>query len=153
MNGHITDAALQLDVASTSCHYLAASLARDLPSAAPGLGSTVERQTLPKLNDIQYRALASLAAGGGALHEHAQRAPRGTRVATVDGTRIAVATLRALAKRRLVSVGEGASLPASRPITVTELGRRALTQQRPARLPATTVAAAPAVPVAQSARR
>ncbi|MFG2349641.1 hypothetical protein [Streptomyces phaeochromogenes] len=63
------------------------------------------------------------------------------------GTRISIATYRALAKRGLVTADTSASLYHGQKITVTEDGHGALTQQRPEAALTTTAATAPTAAV------
>jgi hypothetical protein len=55
-----------------------------------------------------------------------------TRVTADDGTRISIATFRALNKRGLVDWDTSTSLVHGQRITVTEHGRQALVKPRPA---------------------
>ncbi|WP_405591580.1 hypothetical protein [Streptomyces sp. NBC_01092] len=91
--------------------------------------------------------------GGGYLYESATRGLCVTRVATNDGTRVSIATYRALEKRGLVIHDTSTSLWAGGKISVTEQGKQALAQPRPAARLATQVAAGPKTVVAQGAHR
>jgi hypothetical protein len=76
-----------------------------------------------------------------------------TRVSTDDGTRVSIATFRALAKRGLVVRETSTSLFRGQKITVTDEGHRALTRPRP-QAPVTAPAkVAPTPPAVQGARR
>ncbi|WP_241524442.1 MULTISPECIES: hypothetical protein [unclassified Streptomyces] len=149
MSSHLKDAALQLDVGATACHYLATSITNSLPVAAPHQPHAARHQAVPRLNDTQHAALKALAQGGGQLCEGARKGV--ARVVAKNGSRIPVATFRALAKRGLVTAETGKSLLVGQEITVTEQGQRALAQHRPAPVP--TVAAAPATSAMPRAHR
>ncbi|GGU55068.1 hypothetical protein GCM10010211_19690 [Streptomyces albospinus] len=152
MNSHLKDAALQLDVGATACHYLATSISRSLRATAPPAVST-QHQAAPRLNDTQCKALKSLAQGEGRLYERAlHRGVSVTRVAAKDGTRISIATFRALAKRGLVTTDTSTPLLIGQDIAVTEQGQRSLAEHRPA-LSTTAAVPAPRTPAAQAPRR
>ncbi|MFE0135989.1 hypothetical protein ACFWY6_31120 [Streptomyces sp. NPDC059037] len=151
MNGHLKDAALQLDVGATACLYLATSITNSLPAAAPRPPHASQRQAVPRLNDTQYKALKSLAQAGGQLSEGARKGM--SRVVTKDGSRITAATFRALAKRGLVTTDTSKSLLVGQEIAVTEQGQRSLAQHRPAFLSTTAAVPTPKTPVAQAPRR
>ncbi|CCK32010.1 hypothetical protein BN159_7631 [Streptomyces davaonensis JCM 4913] len=76
-----------------------------------------------------------------------------TRVATDDGTRVSIATFRALAKRGLVTGDTGTPLVIGQKITVTEQGQQALARPRPHASLRTAVAAPPKAAVAQGVHR
>ncbi|MEU9155117.1 hypothetical protein AB0D59_32300 [Streptomyces sp. NPDC048417] len=151
MTEHLADAAHQLDLSATGCHYVAAGITRDLDAARE---ETVSAQAaaVPALTRTQYDALKALALGSGHLYESAQRGLGATRVATGDGTRISIATFRALHKRGLVGRDMSTRLSRGQKITVTKLGHQALARPRP------TATAGPALvsttpPTIQGARR
>ncbi|MEV0259035.1 hypothetical protein AB0H82_32825 [Streptomyces sp. NPDC050732] len=148
MSSHLKEAAHQLDVGASACHYLATSISRSLPTTSPR-----PPQTVAKLNDIQHSALKSLAQGEGRLYERMQKGRSGTRVAVKDGTRISTATFQALAKRGLVTIDTGTPLLVGQAITVTEQGQRALVQFRPTATPATTAVPAPRTSALPGVRR
>ncbi|MEU4486688.1 hypothetical protein AB0H94_17680 [Streptomyces purpurascens] len=152
MTGHLADAAHQLNLSATGCHYVATGITRDL--AAVRKASTTARPTTgPTLTSAQFDALKSLALGGGRLYESSQRGPGVTHVATDDGTRVSIATFRALAKRGLVDRDTSTSLFRGQKITVTEEGHQALSGPRP-QAPAATPAIGASKPAAvQGARR
>ncbi|MFJ2021544.1 hypothetical protein [Streptomyces nodosus] len=152
ITGHLSNAAHQLDLSATGCHYVASGITRDLAATreAPATGRPT---TGPALTGAQFDALKSLARGGGRLFESIQRGLGVTRIATDDGTRISIATFRALAKRGLVDRDTSTSLFRGQKITVTDEGHRALARPRP-QAPATAPAkAAPKPPAMQGARR
>lgn len=151
MTGHLTDAAHQLDLCATACRYLASGITDDYATSEPTASAT--QQTVPSLSAPQYDALAALAKGG-RLFESAARGMGVTRVAADDGTRISIATFRALNNRGLVNRDTSTPLLTGQEVTVTEQGRRALTQPRPSSSPPTTAAVKvpPATPV-QGVRR
>lgn len=152
MSGHLDDAVHQLDLCATGCHYLAHGITEDLATAQEYKSTTVRQTTDPALTPAQYDALAALT-GGGRLYETSTRGLGVTRVAAVDGTRVSIATFRALAKRRLVTTDTSTSLFIGQRITVTELGQQALAQPRPRAALKTAVAAPPKAAVAQGAHR
>ncbi|MFD4611938.1 hypothetical protein ACFWOT_28480 [Streptomyces sp. NPDC058440] len=152
MTGHLANAAHQLDLSATGCHYVASGITRDL-AATREAPATARPTTGPALTGAQFDALKSLAHGGGRLYESIQRGLGVTRVATDDGTRISIATFRALAKRGLVDRDTSTSLFRGQKITVTDEGHRALAKPHP-QAPATAPAkAAPKPPTVQGARR
>ncbi|MFF1464490.1 hypothetical protein [Streptomyces sp. NPDC058330] len=104
------------------------------------------------LSPAQYDALTALAVGV-RPYESSTRVLGVTRVATQDGTRVSIATYRALAKRGLVSADIGTLLFQGQKITVTEEGQRALAQPRPRAALSTAVATAPNNTAAQGVRR
>ncbi|MFD4119034.1 hypothetical protein ACFWSJ_37030 [Streptomyces niveus] len=152
MTGHLNDAAHQLDLSATGCHYVANGITSDLADTHDQ--ATPERQTTgPALSPAQYDALKTLSAGEGKLYESPRRGLGVTRVVTADGTRVSIATFRALVKRRLVTVDTSTSLWHGQKITVTGDGQRALAQHRPTTAPAAVAAPVPAASRAQRARR
>ncbi|MFF2941345.1 hypothetical protein ACFVSQ_16035 [Streptomyces niveus] len=153
MTGHLKDAAHQLDLSATGCHYVANGITSDLADTHDQ--ATPERQTTgPTLSPAQYDALKTLSAGEGKLYESPRRGLGVTRVVTHDGTRVSIATFRALVKRELVTVDTSTSLWHGQKITVTGDGQRALAQRRPAAAPAAVAAPVSAAPSrAQRARR
>lgn len=153
MTGHLHDAAHQLGLSATGCHYVATGITRDLADTQANQAKADQMDAGPSLSPAQYDALQALSLGQGKLHESSQRGLGVTRVATHDGTRVSIATFRALAKRVLVTADTSTSLFHGQKITVTEQGQRALAQPRPMTAPATTATAAPKTPVAQGARR
>ncbi|MGP9017665.1 hypothetical protein ACT1U9_04540 [Streptomyces sp. BR1] len=154
MNSHLKDAALQLDVAATACHYLATRISRSLPAAAPRPPHAAQHQAVARLNDTQHKALKSLAQGEGRLYEKVlHRRVSVTRVAATDGTRISIATFRALAKHGLVTTDTSKPLLVGQDIAVTEQGQRSLAQHRPAALSTAAAVPAPRTPAAQTPRR
>ncbi|MBT2509186.1 hypothetical protein J7I98_25540 [Streptomyces sp. ISL-98] len=152
MTGHLADAAHQLDLSAIGCHYVTTGITRDL-ATAQDQATPVQRTTGPALTDAQYDALKALSLGEGKLYESSQRGLGVTRVATHDGTRVSIATFRALAKRGLVAADTSTSLFHGQKITVTEQGQQALAKPRPAAAPATTAVAAAKPPAVQRARR
>lgn len=151
MSGHLNDAVHQLDLCATGCHYLAHGIAEDLASAQDHKPPAAQQTAGPALSPAQYDALTALAVGG-RLYESSTRGLGVTRVATQDGTRVSIATYRALAKRGLVSADTGTLLFQGQKITVTEEGQRALAQPRP-RAALSTAAATPNNTRVQGARR
>ncbi|WP_240678044.1 hypothetical protein [Streptomyces griseoviridis] len=152
MTRHLDDAAHQLDRSATGCHYLAHGITEDLASRQDHTAASAQQTTGLALTAAQYDALKSLLEGG-RLHESSQRGLGVTRVATDDGTRVSIATYRALAKRGLVTADTSTSLYHGQKITVTEDGHRALTQPRHRAALTTAAATAPKAAVAQGARR
>ncbi|ELS55910.1 hypothetical protein [Streptomyces viridochromogenes] len=153
MNGHLDDAVHQLDLCAIGCHYLAHGITEDLTTARKNKPAAVQQTTGPAPTAAQYDALTALN-GGGYLYESATRGLGVTRVATNDGTRVSIATYRALEKRGLVTHDTSTSLWArGQKISVTEQGQQALAQPRPAARLATQVAAGPKTVVAQRAHR
>ncbi|WP_329269055.1 hypothetical protein [Streptomyces sp. NBC_01451] len=152
MTGHLDDAAHQLDLSATGCHYLAHGITEDLASMQDHTAASAQQTTGLALTAAQYDALKSLL-GGGRLYESSQRGLGVTRVATDDGTRVSIATYQALSKRGLVTADTSTSLYHGQKITVTEDGHRALTQPRHRAALPTAAATAPKAAVAQGARR
>jgi DNA-binding MarR family transcriptional regulator len=152
MTGHLADAAHQLDLSGIGCHYVATGITRDLAAARDG-ADTAQRAAGPVLTSAQYDALTALALSGGRLYESSQRGLGVTRVAADDGTRISIATFRALNKRGLVDWDTSTSLFHGQKITVTEHGQQALAKQRPAATAATPAKAVPRTRAVQGARR
>jgi hypothetical protein len=138
MTGHLADAARQLYLSATGCHYVATGVARDL-TAAREAAATASGRPAPALTGAQYVALKSFSLGSCRLYELGLGM---TRVATDDGARVSIATFRALAERGLVDRDTSASLFRGQKITVTEEGQQALArpcppqpQRRPPRRP------------------
>ncbi|MCX5410345.1 hypothetical protein [Streptomyces sp. NBC_00059] len=152
MSGHLNDAVHQLDLCATGCHYLAHGIAEDLASAQDHKPPAVQQTAGATLSPAQYDALTALAVGGN-LYESSTRGLGITRVTTQDGTRVSIATYRALAKRSLVIADTGTSLFQGQKITVTEAGQRALAEPRPRAALSTAAATAPKVTVAAGVRR
>ncbi|WP_247201194.1 hypothetical protein [Streptomyces scabiei] len=152
MTGHLADAAHQLDLSATGCHYVATGITRDLAATCEG-AATAQRSAGPPLTRAQYDALKALALGGGRLYESSQRGLGVTRVATDGGTRVSIATFRALNKRGLVDWDTSTSLFRGQKITVTEHGRQALAKPRPAATATTPARAVLRTPAVQGARR
>ncbi|MGW1609790.1 hypothetical protein ACWCQZ_10390 [Streptomyces sp. NPDC002285] len=152
MTGHLADAAHQLDLSATACHYVATGITRDLAATCHETPSA-RRADGPPLTSAQYDTLKALALGGGKLYESSQRGLGVTRVATDDGTRVSIATFRALNKRGLVDWDTSTSLFHGQKITVTENGRQALASPRPAATAAPPARAASKAPAVQGARR
>ncbi|MER5545386.1 hypothetical protein ABT072_23660 [Streptomyces sp. NPDC002589] len=150
INGHLDDAAHQLDLCAIGCHYLAHGITEDLATTQEHKSAAVRQKTDPSLTPAQYDALSALQ-GGGKLYESSTRGLGVTRVATKDGTRVSIATYRALARRGLVSFDASTSLYQGLKITVTEQGQQALAQPRPHAALTTAVAAPPKAAVAQGA--
>ncbi|MFI0711348.1 hypothetical protein ACH4SK_11940 [Streptomyces inhibens] len=148
MVGYLADAAHQLDVCETACHYLVTGITRDLERA-----SNSSQQAPRKISPTQYEALRALAKGGATMQT---RGRGSTIVLTPDHTLITIATFQSLDKRGLVHLDTSVPLYQGRGITVTPEGHRTLAQHR-ARTGATTVpAAAPtatAVTVTREVRR
>ncbi|MET9556794.1 hypothetical protein [Streptomyces sp. NPDC006645] len=153
MTGHLADAVHQLDLCATGCHYVATGITRDLADAQANQEKSAQMDAGPSLSPAQYDALQALSLGQGKLQESSHRGLGVTRVATHDGTRISIATYRALAKRRLVAADTGTSLFHGQKITVTGDGHQALAQGRPAATPATSAITAPKPPVVQGTHR
>ncbi|MGW4249942.1 hypothetical protein [Streptomyces californicus] len=130
MSEHLNKAVHQLDLCATGCRYLAHGIAEDLASARDHKTTTVRQRAGAALSPAQYDALNALSAGG-LLCESSARGLGVTRVATQDGTRVSIATYRALAKRGLVRAASDTSLFQGQKITVTEAGQRALAGPRP----------------------
>ncbi|MEU9411690.1 hypothetical protein AB0E08_39165 [Streptomyces sp. NPDC048281] len=151
MTEHLADAAHQLDLSTTGCHYVATSITQDRDATREDTVSA-QAAAVPALTRTQYDALKALALGGGHLYETAQRGPGTTRVATGDGTRISMATFRALNKRGLVGRDMSTRLSRGQKITVTKLGHQALSSPRPAATTAQPARTA-APPTLQGARR
>ncbi|MET9185153.1 hypothetical protein ABZX63_07820 [Streptomyces tendae] len=153
MNSHLDDAVHQLDLCATGCHYLAHGITEDLTAAQEHKTAVAQQTAGPTLTPTQHNALTALN-GGGYLYESPTRGLGVTRVTTNDGTRVSIATYRALAKRGLVTHDTSTSLRAGgQKISVTEQGQQALAQPRQAARLATQVAARPKTVVAQGARR
>ncbi|WP_405729353.1 hypothetical protein OG885_10150 [Streptomyces sp. NBC_00028] len=153
MNGPLDDAVHQLDLCAIGCHYLAHGITEDLTTARKNKPTAVQQTTGPALTAAQYDALTALS-GGGHLYESATRGLGVPRVATTDGTRVSIATYRALEKRGLVTHDTSTSLRAGgQKISVTEQGQQALAQPRPAARLTTQVAARPKTVVARAAHR
>ncbi|MEV8125395.1 hypothetical protein AB0P07_15035 [Streptomyces sp. NPDC085944] len=155
MNGHLDDAVHQLDLCAIGCHYLAHGITEDLTTTHENKVAAAQQQqtTDPELTAAQHDALTALN-GGGHLYESATRGLGVTRVATNDGTRVSIATYRALEKRGLVSPDTSTSLWAGgQKISVTEQGRQALTRPRPRAALRTAAATPPKTAVAHGARR
>ncbi|WP_413100251.1 hypothetical protein [Streptomyces sp. Inha503] len=152
MTGHLADAAHQLDLSATGCRYVATGITRDL-AATRDESASAQRAARPALTSAQYDALKALALGGGRLYESSQRGLGVTRVATDDGTRVSIATFRALAKRGLVDRDTSTSLFRGQKITITQHGQQALATPRPAATAATPTRAAAKPSAAQGAHR
>ncbi|MFD6989285.1 hypothetical protein [Streptomyces sp. NPDC059943] len=152
MTGHLTDAAHQLDLSATGCHYVATGITSDLADTHDQAKSG-QQTAGPALSPAQYDALKALSAGEGKLYESPRRGLGVTRVVTHNGTRVSIATYRALVKRELVTADTSTSLFHGQKITVTGDGQRAQAQHRPAAAPAALAAPVPAASRAQKARR
>ncbi|MEV7888434.1 hypothetical protein ACWD3I_29795 [Streptomyces sp. NPDC002817] len=153
MTGHLDDAAHQLDLCATGCHYLAHGITENLASVQDRKTAPTQQTTGGALTIAQHDALTSLQ-GGGRLYESSQRGPGVTRVATDDGTPVSIATYRALARRGLVTADTSTPLYYhGQKITVTQAGHRALTQPRPQAAPTVTPATAPKAAATHGARR
>ncbi|MFE7889311.1 hypothetical protein [Streptomyces sp. NPDC057412] len=152
MNGHLDDAVHQLDLCATGCHYLAHGITDELATAQEHKPPAVQQTTGPTLTPAQYDALTALNSGG-RLYESTTRGLGVTRVATDDGTRVTIATFRALAKRGLVTRDTRTYLTTGQKITVTEQGQQALARPRPHAALSTAVATQPKARVAQGAHR
>ncbi|MGV9885336.1 hypothetical protein [Streptomyces sp. NPDC003006] len=148
MNGHLKDAAHQLNVGATACHYLATSINSSLPTTSPH-----PPQAVAKLNDTQRSALKSLALGEGRYERVQQQGRSVTRVAAKDGTRISLATFRTLARHGLVTTDTSTPLRVGQAITVTEQGQRALVQSRPTATLTTTAVPTPKTSATPAVRR
>ncbi|WP_107433762.1 hypothetical protein [Streptomyces niveus] len=151
MTGHLNDAAHQLDLSATGCHYVATGITSDLADTQANQAKSGQQTAGPALSPAQYDALTALSAGEGTLYESPRRGLGVTRVVTHDGTRVSIATYRALAKRRLVTVDTSTSLFHGQKITVTGDGQRAQAEHRP--LPVTPPAVAAPVPTASRAQK
>ncbi|MEV8351889.1 hypothetical protein ACFVTT_24500 [Streptomyces niveus] len=110
MTGHLNDAAHQLDVSATGCHYVANGITSDLADTQANQVKSAQQTTGPALSPAQYNALKALSAGEGKLYESPRRGLGVTRVVTADGTRVSIATFRALVKRGLVTADTSTSL-------------------------------------------
>ncbi|MFF3694087.1 hypothetical protein [Streptomyces sp. NPDC002221] len=152
MNRHLSDTVHQLDLCATGCHYLARGMNEDLATAPQHKPSTIEQTAGAALSPAQYSALAALTAGG-KLYESSTRGLGVTRVTAQDGTRVSIASYRALAKLGLVRADTSTSLFQGQKITTTEEGRRVLALRRPHAGLGTAMAAAPGTAVVQKARR
>ncbi|ROQ70150.1 hypothetical protein EDD93_4657 [Streptomyces sp. 840.1] len=152
MSEHLNDAVHQLDLCATGCRYLAHGIAENHVSAQDHRPPAVQQTTGAALSPAQYDALTALAAGG-QLYESSTRGLGVTRVATQDGTRVSIATYRALAKRGLVCSDTGTSLFQGQKITVTGEGQRALAEPRPRAALSTAASTAPKAAAAQGVRR
>ncbi|MFB7929571.1 hypothetical protein ACFC4C_10725 [Streptomyces sp. NPDC056039] len=62
MTGHLADAAHQLDLSATGCHYVATGITRDLTATREG-AATAQRSADPPLTSAQYDALKALSLG------------------------------------------------------------------------------------------
>lgn len=151
MAGYLGDAAHQLDLSATGCHYLAHGIAENLASVRDHKAASAQQTTGPALTLTQYDALKALV-DGGRMSESSQRGLGVTRVTTADGTRVSIATYRALAKRGLVTADTSTMLYHGQKITVTEDGHRALTQPRP-QAALTAATAPPKAAARQEVRR
>ncbi|MBT2527555.1 hypothetical protein J7E91_19530 [Streptomyces sp. ISL-99] len=149
MTGHLADAAHQLDLSATGCHYVATGVTRDL-TAVREAAATAQRAAGPALTGPQYDALETFSLGSCRLYEMGLGV---TRVATDDGARVSIATFRALAKRGLVDRDTSTSLFRGQKITVTEEGQQALARPRPAATTATPAKAVPKPSAVPGARR
>ncbi|MET9294382.1 hypothetical protein [Streptomyces sp. NPDC003077] len=146
MTEHLADTAHQLDLCATGCRYLAAGIRRDLRHAAE---QRPPHTPAPKLSATQHAALRALAQGEGKLYESHRI---GTlRVQTKDGTRVSMATFRALKNRDLIRADARTSLLHGRDITVTSQGQRALAHahQSPGPAPFPSSPAPAALPAAR----
>ncbi|TFI21369.1 hypothetical protein E4P36_33760 [Streptomyces sp. 4R-3d] len=152
MTGHLEDAVHQLDLSATGCHYVATGITRDLADIHDQAKSA-QMDAGSSLSPAQYDALKALSLGQGKLQERSHRGLGVTRVATHDGTRISIATYRALDKHGLVTADTSTSLFHGQKITVTDHGQQALAQRRPAATSSTSTTAASKPPVVQGARR
>ncbi|MER0483134.1 hypothetical protein ABR737_33180 [Streptomyces sp. Edi2] len=148
MIGYLADAAHQLDVCETACHYLVTGITRDLERA-----STNSQQAPHKISPTQYEALRALAKGGATMQT---RGRGSTIVLTPDHTLITISTFQSLDTRGLVHLDTSVPLYQGRGITVTAEGQRALTQYRSRSGVTAVPAAAPtatAVAVKREVRR
>ncbi|MFF5090349.1 hypothetical protein [Streptomyces niveus] len=153
MAGHLADAVHQLDLSATGCHYVATGITGDLADAQANQAKSDQMDAGPSLSPAQYDALEALSLGQGKLYESLQRGMGVTRVSNGNGTRVSIATYRALATRGLVMADNSTSLFHGQKITVTDHGQRALAQRRPAATPAASAMTAPKPPVMRGARR
>ncbi|MFJ6752153.1 hypothetical protein ACIQNI_28815 [Streptomyces sp. NPDC091266] len=152
MSGHLDDAVHQLDLSAIGCHYLAHGIAEDLASPQDHKSSAVQEEAESALSPAQHEALTALK-GGGRLYESSARGRGVSRVATEDGTRVSIATYRALANRGLVARDTSTSLYQGQRITVTEEGQRALARPRARAALSTAAASAQRATAAQGVRR
>ncbi|MFE5647557.1 hypothetical protein ACFQ8Q_00340 [Streptomyces cyaneofuscatus] len=122
---HLQEAARQLDLCSTICHYVAHGITEDTRQAP-------EAVVLPapvRLNSEEHEALSALAKGGARLEVR----DRCAHIVIVDGTQVSTAVFRSLNESGLLHHDESVPLRRGRDLTVTEEGRRALAHQpRPA---------------------
>ncbi|MFE1199579.1 hypothetical protein ACFW6E_43895 [Streptomyces olivaceoviridis] len=135
----LADAAHQLDVCATGCHYTVSGITRDLMSHPQHM------PPLPQLTRGQYTALEKIAQGGARFW----RSLRGGRetVRAGDGSTIHSKPFHVLAKNRLVRVQERDSSLGGQDVTVTAAGWLVLDTQGSTRTPA----AAPARTVSSAA--
>ncbi|KUO04625.1 hypothetical protein [Streptomyces caeruleatus] len=139
----LADAAHQLALSATGCHYTASGIISDLKDHPEHL------PPLPQLTPAQYTALEKIAQGGSVF----SRSLRGGRDTIRAGDRSTIHSkpFHVLAKNRLIRKdGQGSSF-GGQDVTITTAGRLALETQQPRRAPAAAPAKAPAV-VATSAR-
>ncbi|MEV3898402.1 hypothetical protein [Streptomyces anulatus] len=142
---HLQESALQLDLCSTVCHYVAHGIARDTApeAAAVALPSPV------KLNSEQYEALAALAKGGARLGVRA----RSVHIATVDDTPVTTATFKCLDELGLIRHDISVPLAQGRDVMVTEDGHRALAHRPQVAPPGPVAAPGPTTASSRSSRR
>jgi hypothetical protein len=142
----LADAAHQLDLCATGCHYTASGIARDIKNHPE------HRPPLPKLTTAQHAALDKVAQGGARRY----RPTRGNRVTirAQDGSTIHTKPFTVLEQHRLVRIDHRTSALAGQHITVTAAGKLALETQRPSQArPAAPTAARASVPPAHRAAR
>lgn len=130
LSQHLQEAAQQLDLRPTVCHYVAHGITRDTAPEAVALPSPA------KLTSEQYEALAALAKGGARLETHARR----VHIATADGTPVSSVTFGCLDELGLLHHDTSVPLVQGRDVMVTEEGHRALAH-RPQTAPPAPVAA------------
>ncbi|MFD8114363.1 hypothetical protein [Streptomyces microflavus] len=135
---HLREAARQLELCSTVCHYVAHGISKDVFPAAAQPPASLPAPA--KLNTKQYEALGSLAKGGAQLEVRDRRA----RIATIDGTAVTAATFGSLDELGLVHHDTSVSLARGRDITVTAEGHRALTNRSRSASQPTPIPSAPA---------
>ncbi|MFI8307726.1 hypothetical protein ACIF80_30775 [Streptomyces sp. NPDC085927] len=137
MPKHLADAARQLNLTYTGCHYLANGINGDVKRHSKRQRAPTE----PSISDSQYDTLLRLSQGGGSLYDMRYGV---SKAVDQNGKTVNLATLNALTKRGLVQVDTSTSLFQGQLLDVTADGQRALAQHKPGTTPARSVAKAPA---------
>ncbi|MGW3835104.1 hypothetical protein [Streptomyces microflavus] len=135
---HLQEAARQLELCSTVCHYVAHGISKDLSPAAASASASLPAPS--KLNTKQYEALDAFTKGGAQLEVRGRRA----RIATIDGTTVTTATFGSLDELGLVHHDSSVSLARGRDITVTAEGHRALAHRSRSASRSTPITSVPA---------